>query len=264
MNRIHPAALLGKDVKLGDDIDIGPYTVIDGNVEIGDGCVIGPSAYITGWVKIGRKNRINPFTAIGTPPQDYSFSGEPGLILIGDNCMIREGASIHTPVHGDQGCQTVVGNNVFLMGNSHVAHNARVGDNCQLVQGAALGGYVILEHDVIIGGNTGIHQNCRIGAYSMIGALSKASQDVPPYMLADGSPALGYGLNSVGLKRKGINQEERSRIKEAYQILFSGKSRKEALVECRIKFPEGKGSDLIDNLIKFIEASKRGIISYHE
>ncbi len=260
MNLIHPSALIGKNVKLGNNIKIGPYSVIDGDVEIGDGCVIGPTASIAGWVKIGKNNSIHPFTAIGGPPQDYSYNGEPGLIRIGDNCIIREGATVHTPVHGDQGEETVVGNSVFLMGNSHVGHNAKVGDNCQLVQGSVIGGFVLFEHDAILGGNAAVHQNTRVGAYSLIGGLGKVVQDIPPYIIADGNPAIGCGLNSVGLKRKGIGQEQRNRIKEAYKTLFSGKPRREALENMKKAFA---GDELIENLIHFVETSKRGIVGYH-
>ncbi len=261
MNQIHPSALVGKNVKLGNNIKIGPYSVIDGDIEIGDGCIIGPFSYITGWVRIGKNNRIHSFAAVGNPPQDYSYKDEPGLILIGDDCMIREGATIHTPVHGDTGEQTVLGNNIFLMGNSHVGHNAKVGDNSQLVQGSILGGHVILENDVILGGNSAVHQHCRVGAYTMIGGMSKLTQDVPPYLLVDGVPATGYGLNSIGLKRKGIGQDQRNKIKDAYRILFSGKSRQEALEEIKAIYA---GNELIERLVLFVEMSKRGIIGYHE
>jgi UDP-N-acetylglucosamine acyltransferase len=260
MNQIHPSALIGSDVKLGNDIIIGPYTVIEGNVTIGDGCVIGPSSYITGWVKIGKNCRIYSFSAIGNHPQDYSFNGEPGQIILGDNCLVREGATVHTPVHGDKGETTVIGNNVFLMGNSHVGHNSKVGDNCQLVQGSMLAGFVTVENDVIISGNAAVHQFCRVGAYSMIGGISKVVQDIPPYMTADGNPATGYGLNSIGLKRKGIGQEQRTRIKEAYRVLFSGKGRKEALEEMRAAY---SGDELIERIVVFVESTKRGIVSYH-
>ncbi len=261
MNQIHPTAIIRENVKLGENVIIHPYSVLDGDVEIGNDCVIGPMSHIKGWVKIGKNTSIHSFSTIGDDPQDYSFNGEPGLIEIGENCLIREGVTINTPVHGDQGEKTIIGNNVFLMINSHVGHNSKVGDNSILVNGTLLAGYVTVEENVVTSGNVAIHQFCRVGGFVMIGGLSKVVQDIPPYFMADGNPAVGHGLNSIGLKRKGFNQEQRNVIKDAYKILYSGKLRKEVLEELKEKYSQ---SEMINRIIQFVENSKRGIIKYNE
>lgn len=261
MNNIHPTAFIGKNVILGNNVTILPYTVLDGNIEIGDDCIMGPSAHIKGWVKVGSGTQIHSFSTIGDAPQDYSFDGTPGLVEIGRNCIIREGVTIHTPVHGDEGEKTSIGNNVFLMVNSHVGHNSKVGDNSILVNGTLLAGYVTVEENVVTSGNVAIHQFCRVGAFVMIGGLSKVVQDVPPFIMTDGNPAIAHGINAVGLKRKGFGQEERTIIKNAYKILYSGKARAEALEEMLREYPNNKH---ILRIVEFVKASKRGIIGYHE
>ncbi len=261
MNLIHPTAIIADTVKLGNNITINPYTVIEGDIEIGDGCTIGPMAYIKGWVKIGEKSEFHPFSAVGDTPQDYSYKGEKGLIEIGNGCLIREGATIHTPIRGGEGGKTVIRDCAFLMGCTHVGHNSIVGERSVLANGCVLAGFVEIENDVFLSGNVAVHQFCRVGSYSMVGGLGKVVQDIPPFFLADGNPVTGHGLNNVGLKRKGIGQEQRTRIKEAYKMLYSGKPRKDSIEDIRLKFA---GDQLIMNIIGFVEMSKRGIIKFHE
>ncbi|MGC8764580.1 MAG: acyl-ACP--UDP-N-acetylglucosamine O-acyltransferase [Brevinematia bacterium] len=261
MTDIHPTAVLGKDVKLGNNVKIHPYCVIDGDIEISDGCEIGPLVRITGWVKIGRGTRIVSFAAIGEAPQDYSYNGEKGLIEIGENCIIREGVTIHTPVSGGSGEKTIVGNECFLMANSHVAHNCKLGKNVVLANGCLLAGYVTVEDFVFLSGNVAVHQHTRIGEYSIASGLSKIPQDVPPYSLVEGSPAEYRGINSVGLKRRGIGQEDRNVIKEAYKILYDiTRTRSESLA---ILEREYSSNQYVRHIIEFVKASKRGILNCH-
>ncbi len=188
MSEIHPTAIIGKNVKIGNDVRIHPYTVIDGDVEILDGCEIGPLARITGWVKIGEGTKIHSFAAIGEQPQDYSFNDEKGLIKIEKNCIIREGVTVHTPVGGEKGEKTIVGDECFLMANSHVAHNCKLGKGVILANGCLLAGYVEVENYAFLSGNVVVHQFSRVGEYSMTAGQSKIPQDIPPYSLVEGSP----------------------------------------------------------------------------
>ncbi|MEJ5283949.1 MAG: acyl-ACP--UDP-N-acetylglucosamine O-acyltransferase [Brevinematia bacterium] len=261
MTEIHPTAILGENVKLGENVRIKPYTVINGNVEIGDGCEIGPLVHITGWVKIGQNVKVHSFAAIGEPPQDYSFNGEDGLIEIGSNSVLREGVTVHTPVNGASGEKTIVGESCFLMANSHVAHNAKLGKNVVLANGCLLAGYVIVEDYVFLSGNVAVHQHCRVGEYSIAGGLTKITQDVPPYSMAEGDPAKHYGINSIGLKRRNIEVEDRNIIKEAYKIFYDrSRTRTESLKILEETFPSNK---YVKRIVEFIKSSKRGIIDSH-
>jgi len=258
---IHPTAVIGPDVVLGKGVTIHPYAVLDGKITVGDGCEIGPFVHLTGWVTIGRNTRIYAGAAIGTPPQDYSFDGTPGLVEIGENCILREYVTVHTPVHGGEGEKTMVGDNCFLMANAHVAHNAKLGKNVVMANGCLLAGYVEVEDFAFLSGNSAVHQHCRVGAYAMVGGLSKVVQDVPPYVLCDGSPAVAHGLNVVGLRRRGFTAEQRSMLKQLYKTLYSGVSLAEAIARMK-----GMATDpLVAHFVQFVEkAEKRGIISASE
>jgi len=261
MSAIHPTAIIGPDVVLGKDVVIHPYAVLDGKISVGDGCEIGPFVHLTGWVTIGAKTKIYAGAAIGTPPQDYSFDGTPGLVEIGENCVLREYVTVHTPVRGGEGEKTVVGNNCFLMANSHVAHNAKLGKNVVLANGCLLAGYVEIGDYAFLSGNSAVHQHCRIGAYVMVGGLSKVVQDVPPYVLCDGSPAVAHGLNVVGLRRRGFTQEQRSLLKALYKTLYSGIGLREAVAKMR----EMASDPMVAYFVDFVEkAEKRGIVSASE
>jgi UDP-N-acetylglucosamine acyltransferase len=258
MNDIHPSAIIGQDVVLGDGIKIHPYAVIDGKVEIGDGCIIGPYVHLTGWVKIGKRTKIYAHAAIGEDPQDYSFDGTPGLVEIGDECLIREGVTIHTPVHGDEGCKTIVANRAFLMANCHVAHNVEVGENTVVANGTLLAGFAKVEERVFLSGNIGVHQFCQIGAYCIVAPVAKVVQNIPPFMTADGNPATVHGLNVIGLKRNGFKEEERSKIKDAFKMLYySGLGYRAACDEIEAKY---QNDPWITRLTAFVRQSKRGII----
>lgn len=259
MSDIHPTAVLGKNVKIGKDVKILPYCVIDGDVEIGDGCEIGPFVHVTGWVKMGGGCKVYAGAAIGTSPQDYSYDGTPGLVEIGEKCLIRESATIHTPVVKDHpGDKTVLGDGVFMMANSHVGHNVKIGSGTVLVNSAAMGGYVVVEENVFLSACVCVHQFCRIGAYAIVGAVTKVAQDVPPFVMADGNPPLYHGLNVVGLRRRGFEQERRTRIKNVFQKLYSGISFREACDEIESEY--GSDEDA-KRIVEFVRAAKRGIIS---
>lgn len=259
MSKIHPTAIIGPEVKLGNNVSVGAYAVLDGDITVGDDCIIGPYVHTDGWVRIGRGTKIFMSCSIGEAPQDYSWDGQKGLVEIGEDCIIREFVTVHTPVRGAEGLKTSIGNHVFLMATSHVAHNVQIGDHSVVANGTLLAGFVIVEDNVFLSGNIGVHQNCRIGAYSIVGAVAKVAQDIPPFTMADGHPAETHGLNVVGLRRKGINQEERNRLKDAYKILYSGKGIRDAVADIEAKYPS---DPLVSRLTTFVKATKRGIASH--
>jgi UDP-N-acetylglucosamine acyltransferase len=261
MSGIHPTAIIGKNVKLGSNVTVSPYSILEGDIEIGDGCHIGPYVQIKGIVRMGKNNKVHSNATIGDDPQDLSWDGKPGLVVVGDNNSIREGVTIHSPIRGGEGGTTVLGNDCLLMVNSHLGHNVKLGNGVILANGCVLGGFVEVGDYAFLSGNVASHQNCRVGAYSMTGGLSKITQDIPPYTMVNDNPASFYGLNVVGLKRRGFNQEQRTRIKDAYNIIYGNKPRKEVLEELETKY----GNDpIIREIIDFVGASKRGIAGFHE
>lgn len=261
MNHIHPTAVIGGNVRFGDNVTVAPYSVIEGDVVIGDGCRIGPYVHIQGVVRIGRNNKIHSSATIGDDPQDLSWDGKPGLVEIGDNNSIRESVTIHAAIHAGEGGTTTVGNDCLLMVNSHMGHNAKVGNGVIMANGCVLAGFTDIGDCAFLSGNVAVHQNCRVGAYSMTGGLGKVVQDIPPYSMVDGNPVTYHGLNVIGLKRKGFNQEQRTRIKDAYHILYGPKMKKEALEEAELKYPD---DPIVRQIVEFVRASKRGIVGFHE
>ncbi len=261
MSDVHPTAIVGDKVRLGERVKISPYAVLDGEINIGDDCEIGPFVHITGLVNIGARTRILSAAAIGEPPQDLSYDGTPGLVEIGSDCVLREYVTVHTPIEGDQGKITSVGDHCFFMANSHVAHNVKVGSHVIMANGALLAGFVQVGDYAFISGNVAVHQFCRIGSYVMVGGLAKVVQDVPPFVMVDGTPAHVHGLNIVGLRRGGFDRVQRSRIKEAFKLLYSGISFKEAVK----KLKEKTGDDpLIHEMIEIAENTKRGLVTYEK
>ena len=249
MNNIHSTAIIGDNVKLGDNITIHPYAILDGKIEIGDGCEIGPYVHIGGWVTMGKNNKVFAAAAIGEAPQDYSWDGKVGEIIIGNDCIIREYVTVHLPVITEKSDKTIIENGVFLMVNNHSV----------LVNGCLLAGHVETGEYCFISGNVAVHQFCRVGAYSITGGVSKVVQDIPPYVIADGHPATSRGLNVVGLKRNNFNIQDRKSIKEAFNILYSGKGYKDAVAEIEEKFAGDKN---IMMFAEFVKTSKRGIVGF--
>lgn len=254
--KIHETAIVHPGAKLGVNVEIGPYAVIGDNVEIGDGTVVGPHAVITGYTIIGKNNKIGAGAAVGSDPQDLKYRGEKSYLFIGDNNIIREYASISRGTEGGGG-ETRIGNGNLIMTYVHVAHDCKIGNHCVVASGAALAGHVVVEDRVVIGGMAGVHQFCRIGTMAMVGAMSKVSQDVPPYLTVDGHPARAVGINVVGLRRNGLPPAVRQEIKKAYRILYrSGLNVSQAIQKMEqelTNYPE------IDHFIRFLRQAERGI-----
>ncbi len=249
---IHETAVIGPDVKLGKDVHIGPYTVIEDEVTIGDGCRIGPRVYINGWTTIGTNVKIHANAVVGDAPQDYHYNNEKSYCRIGDNTIIREYVTIH---RGEgEGTETAIGSKCMLMAFVHVGHNVTMGNNCTLANHTVLSGHVTVEDRANFSGYAGVHQFCNVGTLSMTGPYSKVTQDVPPYcLIIEGAV---FGLNYVGLKRAGISSEAIRSLRKAIQdIFFSKLLRKYALV--KIEAESGKIPE-VAHLLEFIGKSKRG------
>lgn len=252
---IHPSAIVHDDAELGEGVVVGPWAMIGPRVQIGDHTEVGPRVLIEKDTVIGEDCRISNGAVLGTDPQDLKYQGERATLEIGDRTVIREFATLNrgTAASG----RTVVGSDCLLMAYAHVAHDCELGNHVIIANAVNMAGHVIIEDWVIVGGLTPIHQFVRIGAHAFVGGGSRVAQDVPPYCRAAGNPPKLYGLNSVGLERRGLSQEVRAALKKTYRMLFQGDMNlTEALDRAE---SEISGTPEVRHLIQFIRASERGI-----
>ena len=256
-NIIHPTAVISPEVKLGDHIVIGAYAVIEGEVSLGNHVEIGTHATVCGWTTIGDGNRIFPYAAIGSDPQDKKYKrGDKTCLQIGDNNVFREFVTMNRGTT-EGGGLTKIGDRNLFMAYAHVAHDCIVGNDNVFANVATLAGHVTVENRVIIGGLAAVHQFVRLGEMGMIGGCSRVTQDVPPYSLCNGNPALIYGVNSIGLRRAEVSAPNIKVIKSAFRIFFnSGLSRPTAIdrVENEVEL-----TDEVRHLVKFVSGSERGL-----
>jgi UDP-N-acetylglucosamine acyltransferase len=258
---IHKTAVIHPSAKIGQNVKIGAYTVIGPEVNIGNNTEIDSNVLIAKYATIGSNCKILHGTTIGTAPQDFKYKGERNEVVIGDNTVIREFCSIHLPT--GEGKVTSIGSNCMLMTNVHIPHNAKIGNNVIISSFVGLAGHAEVGDFVIIGGMTGVHQFVRIGKMAMIGGSSRISQDVPPFMLAEGNPAQVKALNSIGLQRRGVPFESQVELKKAFKILYkSHHNLSQALGELK---KHCKMVDEIKLLIEFLEKeTDRGILKRSE
>jgi UDP-N-acetylglucosamine acyltransferase len=253
--KIHRTAIVASNAKLADGVQIGPYCIIGKGVKIGKNTRL-MSHVVIEETEMGSDCVVYPFTTIGVPPQDIEYKGEKTKVKIGDRNMIREYITIHrASVRGDK--VTEVGSDNFFMAYVHIAHDCKIGDAVTIANAAMLAGHVSVEDYVVIGGLVAVHQFTRIGAYAMVGGFSGVGQDIPPYMTASGSRAKLYGLNAIGLKRRGFNESLIKDLKRAYKILFRSKLTLREAID--IVKRDTKKSKEIDHLIHFLNQNKRGI-----
>lgn len=254
---IHSTAIIESGAKIGQNVQIGPWTFIGAEVEIGDGCQIASHVVVKGPTKIGSNNRIFQFSSIGEECQDKKYRGEPTRLEIGDNNIIRESVTIHRGTIQDNSL-TRIGSGNLLMAYVHVAHDCLVGDDNILANNATLAGHVEVGNGAILGGFTGVHQFCKIGSYSFCGVGSVVVKDVLPYLMAAGQNAVPHGINSEGLRRRGYRAEDISALKKAYKLIYrSGLTLENAKVELNKLIDAHPPVGL---LVEFIDASTRGII----
>ena len=256
MNNIHSTAIVSEHAKLGDNISVGPYSIIEENVEIGNDCIIGSHAGIYNGARIGNRVKIYQGASVSNHPQDLKYAGEDAVFIIGDDTVVREFATLHKGTK-DSG-KSVVGKNCLLMAYSHVAHDCSVGDNCIIANAVQIGGHSHIENYVIIGGSTPVHQFTLIGEHSMIAGGIRIVQDVPPFILAANLPAVYGGLNVVGLRRRGFKNEDILLLKDVYSLIYN----KSHNVSQALKIVEEKFGENVyaRKVVDFISKSKRGII----
>jgi UDP-N-acetylglucosamine acyltransferase len=258
MPEIHPTAIVSNEAILADDVVVDAYTIIGSGVSIGAGTRIGPFTRIEGAVTIGERNRIIGQSSLGTPPQDLKFKGERTELHIANDNTIREFCTLNRGTAGGGGI-TTIGSNNFFMAYSHVAHDCHIGDNVIFANNATLAGHVDVGDFATIGAFTAIHQFCRVGEHAFIGGGSICTQDVLPFVKTVGNrPAKTYGINTLGLQRKGIEPETIEALQRAYRILVRSKLRLDdalARIEGELgNYPEAR------YLAEFVRGAKRGII----
>ncbi|RLA85264.1 MAG: acyl-[acyl-carrier-protein]--UDP-N-acetylglucosamine O-acyltransferase [Deltaproteobacteria bacterium] len=254
---IHPTAFVHPSAKIGQGVEIGPYSIIGPGVEIGDGTWIGSHVVIDRWTRIGENCRIYHHASIGTPPQHIRYRGEETFVIIGNNCIIREFVTIHRGTSFGGG-ETRLGDNNFIMAYAHIAHDCRLGNYVVMANAAQLAGHVTVEDHAVIGGVAAVHQFVRIGRYAFIGGATAVPKDIPPYVTASGVRAKLYGINVTNLRRNGFPEEVITALKRAYRIIFrSPRPLRESIEEVKAgplyRYPE------VRYLVEFLEDSKRGI-----
>jgi len=255
MNHIHPTAIVSSKAKIGNNITVGAYTIIDDDVEIGDDCNVGPHVVIYDGARVG--NRVNIFqgSSVSNRPQDLKFGDEKSLFIIGDDTVVREFTTLHRGT-SDTG-KSQVGKNCLLMAYSHIPHDCVVGDNCIIANGVQIAGHTEIGYWAIIGGLATVHQFVIIGDHVMIGGASKVRQDVPPFVLMSHEPLKYAGLNVTGLRRRGFINDDIEILKETYNYLYD----KSLNVSQARKIIESKfdSNVHVQNVLNFLSRSKRGL-----
>lgn len=254
---IHPSAIIHPGAELGAGVSVGPFSIIGEHVEIGENTRVGPHVVISGRTRIGRDNRIFQFNSIGEVPQDKKYAGEPTQLEIGDRNTIREFCTFNLGTIQDAGV-TRIGDDNWIMAYVHIAHDCQVGNHTIFANNSQLAGHVHIDDWAILGGYTGVHQFCRIGAHTMTAVGTVVLQDIPPFVMAAGNSASPYGINAEGLKRRGFSSEALMALKRAYRILYKSGL---MLEEARTKLEEEvKSNPEIQPILDFLVVSKRGII----
>jgi UDP-N-acetylglucosamine acyltransferase len=256
MKGIHPTAIIDPSAVIGSGTKIGPYSVVGAGVVLGEHCVLHNHVTITGPTRIGSHNEFYPYGSIGQKTQDLKYAGEPTFLEIGDHNCFREFVTINraTEAHAI----TKIGHHGNFLAYTHIGHDCLIGDHVIFSNNATLGGHVIVEDYVVIGGFGGIHQFCRIGQHAMIGGITKIVQDVPSFMIADGNPAKIRGINQTGLERRGVGASDIRELWDAYKMIYrKALNTAQAVEALQKKYPE---SPLVQELLVFIAASKRGIV----
>ena len=257
---IHPSAVVEDGAHIAEDVQVGPFAYIAAGAQIGAGCRIGPQATIYGFVTLGAGCQVHAGAVLGDLPQDLGFGGDASYVVIGENCVLREGVTIHRGTK--PGTTTTIGNRCMFMANSHAAHNVQTGDDVILANGALLGGYAHVGSRVFVSGNALVHQFVRIGDVAMLGGGAAVSKDVPPYCTA--RPLSGnrvLGLNIVGMRRAGISAAERTAIKRLFKMLYLG-GRNVSDAVAALQEEDLSALPFAEAFVAFVSSSERGICGY--
>ena len=252
--RIHPTAVVAPEADLADDVQVGPHVVIEGNVRVGPSCVLRAGVHLVGPLVMGAHNEVFSYAVLGGQPQHLKYQGEPTRLEIGDRNIFREHVTVHRGT--TQSWATRIGNNNYLMANSHVAHDCTIGNNCILANGALLGGHCTLEDNVYLSGNCAVHQFVRVGRLALLSGVSATTKDIPPFIIQQNINRI-VGVNVVGMRRAGIPTTHTDAVRRAFHILY----REERLVHDALEHIDHELGAVAEvaEMVAFIRASARGI-----
>jgi UDP-N-acetylglucosamine acyltransferase len=252
---IHSHAIVSPKAKIGCEVEIGPFSIVEADVEIGDGCKIASGVVIKSGTRLGPHNQVFDGAVLGGMPQHVRPPALTGTLEIGAGNTLREYVTLHRALH--EGGTTAIGDNNLLMVGTHVAHDCKIGDNAIFANNALLAGHVIVEDRAYVSGSVGLHQFCRIGTLAMVGGHARVVQDVPPYVTVDGGTGLIVGLNLIGLRRNGFTAGEIAELKAAYRVIYrSGTTWAEVLQTLRAQFAQGPAS----RFHEFLSQGTRGFV----
>ena len=252
---VHPTAIIDPAANVASGVIVGPYSIIGPGVVVGKGTVLGPHVLVERDTTLGEQCQIAKGAVLGSDPQDLKYEGEPSHLIVGDRTVVREYATLNrgTRVSG----KTVVGSDCLIMAYAHVAHDCEIGNHVVLSNAVNMAGHVVIEDWAMVGGLTAIHQFVRIGAHSFCGGGSRVPQDIPPYLKVAGNPVKLYGLNKVGLDRRGVSEDVMRALKRTYQVLFQ--SRLTLTKALDIAENEVEQIPEVRHLLTFIRSSRRGV-----
>lgn len=251
---VDPSAVVSPAAHLADDVEVGPFAVVEADVVVGPGSVIKAGSILHSGSRLGAGCRVGPYAVVGGEPMDTAFEGEPSLAVLEDGVVLREFATVHRAT--GEGLATRVGSNTMVMTYAHVSHNVQVGESCVLTTAVQLGGHCEIGNRVVLGSNAILHQYCRVGSYAMFGAGSGGNQDFLPFLMARGNPARHFRLNRVGLQRNGIDGERYRQLERAVWALR--RKDREAFDEL------AKASEDVSRIADFIASSKRGVARFQK
>jgi UDP-N-acetylglucosamine acyltransferase len=254
--RIHPTAVIAPEVELAEDVEVGPYAILEGRVRVGPGCVLRPHVHLIGPLTLGRGNRVFTGAVLGEQPQHLKYQGEPTGVEIGDHNVFREHVTVHRGT--THSWTTRIGSHNFFMANAHVAHDCTIGSHCILANGALVGGHCVLEDNVYLSGNSAIHQFVRVGRLAMLSGASATTKDIPPFVIQQGINCV-VGVNVVGMRRAGYSAAQIDAVRRVFNILFR---QGQVLPNALAQIEQELGTvDVVAEMIAFIRHSGRGINS---
>ncbi len=257
MSFVHPTAIISNQAEIGEDCHIGAYSIVGDKVVLGKGVRLDSHVVVDGNTRIGDETRIFPFVSVGKSPQDLKYGGEETAVEIGQRNQIREFVTIHRGTAGGGGL-TKIGDDNLLMAQAHVAHDCQLGNEIIMANAATLAGHVEIADKANVGAYSGIHQFCRVGREAFIGGYSVVVKDAMPFAVIQGNHAKCYGLNKVGMKRRGYSKDTIKKLKHAFHLLLSAKlNTTQALERIRTEISDCQEVDL---LVGFIESSERGVV----
>ena len=256
--RIHPSAVIEPGAQLGAEVEVGAFCYVGGEVTLGAGTRLHHHASVEGFTSVGERCEIFPYACIGGKTQDLKYKGGNPGVRIGDRNTFREYVSVHAATK--DGEFTVIGNDNTILAYSHVAHDCQLGSHIIASNSVGLAGHVIVEDHVALGAKCGVHQFCRIGAFAMVGAMSKIVQDVPPYIIADGNPAVARSINKVGLERNGFGVDRLEAVKQAFRVFYRAGHNRTQAFEKMHAHALGTSEDF-KRFLTFVERSERGVVA---